>query len=148
MTFHVLIGHFKGKNVDPEKGLPIAQRSVHQDVDLFNGAVGHGKTTDGDAAAVDHQSTPTAAVKTIIGIGIAEIEGKVVVAVRIHLTRADKIESLRCTAVTGPDFGSHSFAAIGADGIDLEKPEAVFLFEPHFQSLFGLVDTQVYGCSP
>jgi len=60
--------------MNPKIGLAIGKSSMAEGVDLFNLSIGHGKATRRDAAAMDHEEAPGAAMNPIVEIGIAEIK--------------------------------------------------------------------------
>ena len=54
-------------------------------VDLLHQRIGHGIAAGRLALAVHHQGMAGAAVRLVVGIGIAEVERQVMLGVRVHL---------------------------------------------------------------
>jgi hypothetical protein len=52
-----------------------------------------------------HEVRAGAAVGVVIGVRVAKVKGEIVVGVRIHLGRADRVEALRSLAVAFFCFG-------------------------------------------
>ena len=65
-----------------------------ESVDFLDLRVGHGEASDRYAVAVDHEMAALAAVRPIVGIGIAEVEGEMKPTVGIHPTGGDIVKPL------------------------------------------------------
>ena len=96
---------------------------------------------------MDHDGTARAMVDLIEGVGVADIEGQVVIAVGVHLFRTHLIKSLRCLAVSFRQFGTKGSAAPGVDGKRLDQfPFRLpFRGHPDFKFPAFLEQSQVNG---
>src|SRR4029450_5634721 len=90
--------------------------------------------------AVHHDVAPGAAERAVVSVGEADIEGKVVLAPRIHPLERDGVEPFRRPPVALPALRAEA-TRIAADRIGLEQIEAaVVLRLPDLELGFGLED--------
>ena len=85
----------EGEGVYAHEGLAALQGGTDEAVDFFDLPVAHGVAADGDTFAMYHQHAAGVAVAAVIGVGITEVEGEVVVAVRIHGFPTNSVEAFR-----------------------------------------------------
>jgi hypothetical protein len=119
--------------------LAVRQGRVEQRVDFLDAGVAHGIAADGHAAAVHHQEVAGAAVRTVVGVGIAQVEREVVLAARIELAAADPVEAFGRLAVALAQLGPER-ARPGADGIGAEQAVAAPVVQPQLEFALGLED--------
>ncbi|MDB4127814.1 hypothetical protein N9594_01570, partial [bacterium] len=117
---HFVVSHAKRKNVDVEKLLSAFESGVGEGVNLLDPRISHGETAAGDIGTVDHNKAASSVVTRIKSIWIANVEGKVKIALRIHLVRLNKIEPLGHLPITFPLFGARLPGRSG-DVISLEE---------------------------
>lgn len=101
--------------MDSEKGLAVSQGGVGQGVNRFHGAVGHGEAADGDAAAVNHECAAGTAMDPVVGVGVAQVEGQMKAAERVHPVRRDEVKAFGRSSISLPEFRPLSLPTIGAD---------------------------------
>ncbi len=75
---------------------------------------------------MDHQERARAVVRTVIGVRVAQVDGEVVIGIRIHQAWRDRVEALRRLAVALPDLRAE-IARPAADRIGLEQRHAAAL---------------------
>ena len=139
--------HAEGEGVHAHVGLAALERRADEGVDFFDLPVAHGIAADGDAFAVYHQHAAAVAVRAIVGVGVAEVEGEVVLAVGVHRFAADSVEAFGRLFVAFAGFRAE-FAGVDADGVVKEKGvfAAVFL-QPDFEHFFFFEDADEGGCT-
>ena len=105
-----MLGHVHGRHperisLDLERTLTAEERFASERIDLRDLLVGHGVTAARGAVAVDHHVTAGAAVGAVERVGITDVDGKIIVGVRIELRRCDRVEALGRLAVALLDLG-------------------------------------------
>ena len=72
--FHSLIGHAEGKKMDAEEVLPVLMGGAGEGVDFLDLRVRHGKTSDGEMAAMYHDGSARPVVLLIVCVGVPDVE--------------------------------------------------------------------------
>ena len=84
MALQVGRRHAEGEDVHLKRRLAGIESAIGNGVNLFDDRVGHGKAAGGEPFAVDHDHSTRGMPRLIIEIGVADVEGEVEVAPRIH----------------------------------------------------------------
>ena len=79
----------KGKICTGTSFWPLASAEATKRVDLVDPGVGHREAADRLAVAMHHDLVAAEAVATVIGVGIADVEGEMIVRMRVELACAD-----------------------------------------------------------
>src|SRR5690606_20226830 len=85
---------FEGKDMNTKKRLSAYKRGMRKRINFVDVFIGHGVATYGDTFAVYHQGTAGSAVAPVIGIGVPQIEGKVILTPGIQVIGAHKVKPL------------------------------------------------------
>ena len=146
---HVRIGAVPGEvrrrhaeriGLDLEFLLAAEEGFARQRIDFADLLVGHGVAAARRAIAVDHQERAAIAVRFVVGVGEADIDGEIVVGIGIHQAGRDRVEALRRLAVAF-DFLRPELARPAADRINLEQLKlAGGVLLPDFELRFLLED--------
>ena len=81
---HALRGHAEGENVHGEGSLAAAVRCRADGVDFLDHFISHREAADRYAVTVDHDRAAGAFERAVERIRVADVEGQVKAAVRIH----------------------------------------------------------------
>ena len=137
--------HAEGEGVHAHIGLAALERRADEGVDFFDLSVAHGIAADGDAFAVYHQHAAAVAVRAVVGIGVAEVEGEVVLAVGVHRFAADGVEAFGRLFVAFAGFRTE-FAGVDADRVvEEEGVFATVFLQPDFEHFFFFEDADEGG---
>jgi hypothetical protein len=91
-------------------------------VDFLDFFIRHGEAADGDLVAVDHDAAAGALMEAVVGVREADVEGEMILAVRLHGGWWDVIESLGNLAVSFAEFGTEG-AGTASNGVGAEELE-------------------------
>ena len=83
-----------GKACELECLLTAEEQLARQRIDFLNLLVGHRVAAARRAVAMHHQFGAGIALRTVIGVRKAGVEGEIVIGGRIHLSRRDGVEAL------------------------------------------------------
>lgn len=142
-------GQAKGEEVDAEEFLAALVGGMAEGVDFFDFLVGHGEAADGDIGSVDHDEAAGALVGLVVGVGVADVEGEVEVALGIHLGGGNEVESFGDLAVAFAEFGAEG-AGGAEDGVALEEDEGGVGggLDPEFEEAFFFEGAEEDGGAP
>jgi len=139
-------GHAEGEAVHSKIGLAALEGCAAEGVDFFDAGVGHGKTSNGNPVAVNHEKVSGAVMGEIVGVGVAEVEGEVESAVGLHPGAGDVVKSFRGLAVAFGGFGAKFSRHRGdAPGFEVAEFLAWLVFDPEFELTGFFKNTDEYG---
>ena len=93
-ALELLVRHAERKGVDLDGGLPAVERVAREPVDLLGERVRHGIAAGRLALAVHHDGAAGAIERPVVGVGIAEVEGEIILRIGLHLVAGDRVEAL------------------------------------------------------
>src|SRR6516225_2002396 len=132
---HVRGGHAERHDVHMKVLLATGEGFSGQCVDFLDAGVGHGEAASRFALAVHHNGGASVPVCGIVRVGEADVEGKVVPAVLVHLRLAYRVETFRRLLVAHPKLRPQTTGP-SANRISAEMLEAAVLELPDLE--FGL----------
>ncbi|RLQ88643.1 hypothetical protein D8780_10910 [Notoacmeibacter ruber] len=142
---HVGFGHLEGESLNLKFALTATEGIACKGIDFADIFIGHGVAARRGAVAMHHKVLARAAVSAVELVRIADIESKIILAVRVHLVRADRIEALGGLAVAFDKFRAE-LAGIFADRVAFDEGEAaVGLLLPDLQRTLFLVEPNEDG---
>ena len=90
----ILGGHAEGIGLQLDFALAAAERIARDRIDVGDLLVGHREAACRRTDAVHHHRTASAPQGAVVSVGIADVEGEIIVGVRIHLPGGDRVEAL------------------------------------------------------
>ena len=99
-------GHMEGIGLHLNGVLTAGESFPGNRIDLGDLGVGHRKAAGRGTSAMHHDRAARVSHGAIVGIGIADVERKVIGGIRIHPRRDDRIKTFRHLAVALPHLGS------------------------------------------
>lgn len=147
MTSEFFRGHVEGEEMDPKERLTVIECGIGQGVDFFDLSVGHGKAADGNIGTMNHDEGAGAVVGFVEGIWVANIEGEVEVALRVHLARLDEVKAFGHLPVALMLLWPQSPRCCG-NGVGPEESEFLPFPDPEFESLLFLESAKEDGGAP
>ena len=102
MQGHVFGGHAKRKCLNLNGLLSALEGLTHYRVDLSHACIGQGETPCGGTCPMHHEGVAGIAKRLFQSVWIAEIEGKVVLRVRIQHAGINMIETFWSLSITFP----------------------------------------------
>ena len=103
---HVLGRHLEGIGLHLDRLLPAVEGLAGDGVDLVDLPVGHREAAGRRAGAVHEDRAARRPLRPVVGVGIADVEGEVVLRGRVHLARRDAVEAFRHLAVALAGLGA------------------------------------------
>lgn len=150
---HSFVIHAEGKKVDAKEWLATVEGGGAEGVDFLDPLIGHGKASDRDPVAVDHDVAAGPTMVAIVGVGVADVEGEVKTAVGLHCRGRDVVEAFGHLAISFGEFRSRSTRKRGdAPGAEMLVSSTGTLEDPEFEQGFffegaeedGVAEAQVF----
>ena len=137
---HVFRRHLERVSLNLERALPALEAVAGEGIDILNLLIGHRVTPAGRAGAMNHEMRTGAPMCPVVVVRVTQVEGQMIVGVRVHQTRSDFIESLGRLTIPLLELRA-KFARPFADLEFFEQGKAaVALFLPDLKRVLLLED--------